>query len=93
MKKQKNNKLAISANSSLANKTGSWRTEKPVTDYNVCIGCSRCTKVCPEACIVMKKNKDHDNKIKPVTNYDYCKGCGLCAAECPVKAIKMIKDY
>ena len=81
------------ASSSLNNKTGSWRVFKPVTDYNVCIGCSLCAKFCPDACIDMEIKKDFGNKLKPVTDYDYCKGCGLCAKECPVKAIKMEKDY
>ena len=79
--------------SSSSNKTGTWRVFKPVTDYNVCIGCSLCAKFCPDACIDMKAQADFNNKLKPVTDYDYCKGCGLCAKECPVKAIKMEKDY
>lgn len=80
----------VTAGSTLNNKTGPWRTYKPVTDLKKCIGCSLCSKVCPDACIVMiQKNK----KNIPVTNYDYCKGCGLCAHECPVKAINMEKDY
>ncbi len=83
-------KTSIAPKSSLKNKTGAWRTSKPVTDYNVCIGCSLCAKLCPEGCIAMKEIK---GKLKPVTDYRYCKGCGLCAAECPVKAIKMVKDY
>lgn len=80
-------------NTSLANKTGTWRVYKPVTDYKTCIGCSLCSKFCPDACIKMEPQKDYDNKLKPVTDYDYCKGCGLCAKECPVKAIKMVKDF
>lgn len=69
--------------SSLANKTGSWRTFKPVIDKNKCIKCFICWAFCPEAA------------VKPETfdiNYDYCKGCGICAEECPVKAIKMISE-
>ena len=72
--------------STLSNKTGGWRTFKPVTDFDTCIGCSRCAKVCPESCVTMVTQK---GKNKPETDYDYCKGCGLCATECPVKAIKM----
>jgi 2-oxoacid:acceptor oxidoreductase delta subunit (pyruvate/2-ketoisovalerate family) len=75
--------------STLVNKTGSWRTYIPATDHKTCIGCSLCSKVCPEGCITMNMTKVG---LKPETDYDYCKGCGLCAAECPVKAIKMSLD-
>jgi 2-oxoacid:acceptor oxidoreductase delta subunit (pyruvate/2-ketoisovalerate family) len=84
------NKNITKANTALNNKTGSWRTKKPITDFDKCIGCSMCAKLCPDACITMKKTK---KGLKPVTNYDYCKGCALCAKECPVKAIKMEKEY
>lgn len=87
----KKNKITITkANTSLNNKTGAWRTERPEIDDDKCIGCSMCAKLCPEACINMKKTK---KGLKPVTNYDYCKGCSLCAKECPVKAITMKKEY
>ncbi len=72
--------------STIKNKTGGWRTYKPVTDYDKCIGCGRCAQVCPESCIAMY---DENGKKRPKTDYNYCKGCGLCAAECPVGAIKM----
>ena len=84
----KNRKTGVTTkpNSALANATGSWRTHRPITDYNKCIGCENCAKICPEACIEMKDSK-------PKTDYNYCKGCGLCAQECPVGAISMKKDY
>ncbi len=72
--------------STLRNKTGGWRTYIPSTNFDTCIGCGTCAKVCPEGCIEMTKKGD---KQKPITDYDYCKGCGICATECPVKAIKM----
>ena len=93
--------LITKPNTTLANKTGSWRTAKPMTDLSICIGCSLCAKICPEGCIIMNKRAAADKnqkiatskKLQPKTDYNYCKGCGLCARECPVKAIKMIKDY
>lgn len=75
--------------STTSNKTGGWRTFKPKTDFEKCIGCGRCAKVCPESAVFMENSK---GKIRPTTDYDYCKGCGLCAAECPVKAIKMERE-
>lgn len=65
---------------SVKNKTGSWRTFKPiVTDK--CIGCGKCTRFCPEGAIKIENGK-------AVIDYDYCKGCMLCEKGCPVKAIK-----
>lgn len=88
--KKKSNPAPITApNSSLDNKTGPWRTQKPVIDYKKCISCGLCAKICPEGCIEMTGK----NKKIPVIDYDYCKGCGLCVAECPVKAIAVKKDF
>jgi len=81
--------INIKPNTSLNNKTSGWRTFKPKTDINKCIGCGRCALVCPENCILMIKK---DNNLKPNTNYNYCKGCGLCVLECASKAIIMEKE-
>ncbi|MFC1678192.1 4Fe-4S binding protein [Patescibacteria group bacterium] len=78
--------ITAKPSSTTKNKTGGWRTYIPRTDYNKCIGCGTCAKVCPETAITMTKIGD---KQQPKTDYDYCKGCGLCASECPVKAIIM----
>ncbi|MFA5754353.1 MAG: 4Fe-4S dicluster domain-containing protein, partial [Patescibacteria group bacterium] len=78
-----NKKSSLTAQplTSLSNKTGAWRTHRPITDYQKCISCSLCSKICPEGCIAMKKSPKY-NKLKPVTDYAYCKGCALCAQEC-----------
>jgi 2-oxoacid:acceptor oxidoreductase delta subunit (pyruvate/2-ketoisovalerate family) len=91
----KNKKINLTTlpNTTLSNKTGSWRVSQPITDYNTCIGCSLCAKICPEGCIAMIAKPGTTNKKQPRTDYDYCKGCALCAHECPVKAIKMVDDY
>ena len=44
-----------------------------------CIGCSLCSKICPQGAIEMKDNKAEIG--------DACNLCGTCVAKCPVKAI------
>jgi 2-oxoacid:acceptor oxidoreductase delta subunit (pyruvate/2-ketoisovalerate family) len=82
--------IALSAQpgTTMNNKTGSWRTFRPKTGLDKCIGCATCVRVCPDGIIAMAKLAAYE-KEKPATDYDYCKGCGVCAAECPVKCIEM----
>ncbi|MFH1510714.1 MAG: 4Fe-4S binding protein [Candidatus Woesearchaeota archaeon] len=68
--------------SSVKNKTGGWRTMKPVRDKEKCKMCGICWQFCPDAAI--------GEDFEP--NLDYCKGCGICAEECPFKAITMVKE-
>lgn len=68
---------------SLDNKTGAWRSERPVRDSEKCNECGQCWLYCPEAC------------IDPETfmiDYVYCKGCGICAEECRPGAIAMERE-
>jgi len=81
------------------NKTGNWRTFKPIIQYEKCIRCMICWKFCPEPAIHIidkKLDKAPNDKVRkfgvPVIDYDYCKGCGICANECPVKCINMVYD-
>ena len=65
------------------NKTGSWRTFRPIiTDK--CIGCKICEWYCPDSAIKIVEN---DGKKRAVVDYDYCKGCLICLGACPSKAI------
>ena len=72
--------------SALLNKTGSWKSFKPIWDAGKCTHCLICAVYCPDDCIPVKDGKRSD------TNLDFCKGCGICAKECPVKAIVMKED-
>ena len=96
MKKQNSEKIEIKqkeklplgaviseAGSSVKNKTGGWRSLKPVIDYKKCTKCKVCWLYCPDNAI--KVLKDGSVEI----DYDYCKGCGICANECKIKAIAM----
>ncbi len=74
---------AIVEKSTMENKTGSWRTFKPIITEK-CVACKRCIQLCPEGCMSMGEK---NGKKIAIIDYDYCKGCLICASECPVKAI------
>jgi pyruvate ferredoxin oxidoreductase delta subunit len=75
-------------NAVLDNRTGAWRSMRPVWGEEKCIHCLVCWVYCPDAAI-----KVNDGKMTGI-DYDYCKGCGICAAVCPKKvhAIDMVKE-
>ncbi len=76
---------AVSWINSTEYKTGSWRSFRPIVDYEKCIKCMQCWVYCPD--LAIKWNGEEIN-----VDYDYCKGCGICSEECPVGAIKMVKE-
>lgn len=74
-----------------AGRTGSWRVERPVIDYNRCtpaktgkLACHLCWLYCPDNVV--------SKTIEPVIDLEYCKGCGICAEECPGGAIEMVSE-
>ncbi len=77
--------LKVKPKTTMANKTGGWRTFKPVLDMEKCIDCGNCWIYCPD--MAVKKEGG-----KYVVDLDYCKGCGICANECPTKAITMLLE-
>jgi pyruvate ferredoxin oxidoreductase delta subunit len=81
--------ITADPSSTTRNKTGGWRSLRPLFDHNKCISCGTCSRICPEGIITMK---EIETRQKPFADYDFCKGCGLCATECPVKAIEMKKE-
>jgi len=84
-KKAKINQGAVitEPGSSLAYKTGDWRTFRPVILQDKCIKCYQCWQVCPDAAI-----KIDEKTGKVHVDYDYCKGCLICVKQCPAKAIE-----
>jgi len=72
----------ITFKDSSVNKTGAWRTFRPVLHTENCINCNTCWKFCPDAAI--KLADEEKGEKAPTIDYDYCKGCGICAHECPV---------
>ncbi|MHC1577069.1 MAG: FAD-dependent oxidoreductase [Methanosarcinaceae archaeon] len=63
-----------------------------VVDPELCIGCGRCTLVCPYNAPDLKEIVVETEEITYTTkkceiNPTVCKGCGSCAVECPTGAI------
>jgi 2-oxoacid:acceptor oxidoreductase delta subunit (pyruvate/2-ketoisovalerate family) len=65
--------------------TGTWRTNRPLMDYEKCNYCGICSMYCPPQCLI-----DKGDHFEP--NLTYCKGCGICAKECPRKAVTMVSE-
>jgi pyruvate ferredoxin oxidoreductase gamma subunit len=67
-------------------KTGLWRSQRPVIDYDHCKGCWWvCSSYCPDGAIDVVDSR-------PVIDYDHCKGCMVCLAQCPPHAIAAIPE-
>jgi len=67
------------------NKTGNWRTMRPIIDRHICTGCQICWKYCPEACVKLT------DKV-PAIDMDFCKGCGVCVEECPKHCVSFVPE-
>lgn len=93
MSEKKQPKASMAGNiedsgSASRNRTGSWRTFRPVVT-DKCVGCRICEFYCPENCI---KVQGEPGKGKARVNYDYCKGCLICMEVCPSKAIEKERE-
>ena len=75
----------VAGGTSLNYKTGSWRDQRPVIDYDLCKACGICQQVCPDDAVRLVDERY-------CIDYDYCKGCGVCAHECTAEAIEMIPE-
>ncbi len=67
-------------------KTGDWRSQKPVWNFDRCIKCGICYIFCPEGCMVLNTEGYFEADLY------YCKGCGICARECWTQAISMVEE-
>jgi NADH-quinone oxidoreductase subunit I len=59
-------------------------------NYETCIGCDSCNKICPTHAITMKKLPFKKQNIVPEVNLSVCIFCGLCEEVCPTKPEKSI---
>lgn len=76
----------LSAGNAAQRKTGDWRVERPVIDYERCTRCGLCFIACPDAVISL------DEQGYPVIDYEHCKGCMICRQQCPLEAIETQKE-
>lgn len=86
------NNISVSPNTTLINKTGAWRTNRPNFLHDACTACGICQRICPEGIINQTEKTNASGKKYFECDLLYCKGCGLCAKECPFKAIEMERD-
>ena len=73
----------------LMHETERFRGEHRI-DYETCIGCDACNKICPTHAITMKKLPFKKQNIVPEVNLGVCIFCGLCEDVCPTKPEKSI---
>ena len=71
-----------------------------VNDWEKCIGCSTCQKVCDNAAITMVRIPDlpHDEVLgvrneRPAIDYGRCCWCGLCVDICPTGSLALTREY
>lgn len=64
----------------------------PNIDKNKCIGCGKCSKVCPmDAMKIIPNSIDINKNKKAELQEDLCLGCGVCVKNCPTNAISLIR--
>lgn len=69
---------------SLAARTGLWRTLRPEIDPELCRHCAWvCSTLCPDGAITA-------NGGVPVIDLEHCKGCLVCVEQCPWHAISVL---
>ena len=71
-----------------------------LNDWEKCIGCSTCQKVCDNAAITMVEVPDLPNdpaagirNLRPAIDYGRCCWCALCVDLCPTGSIALSREY
>ncbi len=71
-----------------------------VNDWEKCIGCSTCQKVCDNAAITMVRVPGLPNDpvkgvrdLRPAIDYGRCCWCALCVDLCPTGSISLSREY
>jgi glutamate synthase (NADPH/NADH) small chain len=71
-----------------------------VNDWDLCVGCSTCQKVCDNAAITMVRVPGLENDpekgvrdLRPAIDYGRCCWCALCVDLCPTGSIALSREY
>jgi len=71
-----------------------------LNDWDACIGCGTCQKVCDNAAITMVRVPDAIEDpirgiraLRPAIDYGRCCWCALCVDVCPTAAISLSREY
>ena len=71
-----------------------------LNDWDACIGCGTCQKVCDNAAITMVRVPDAKEDpvkgiraLRPAIDYGRCCWCALCVDVCPTAAISLSREY
>lgn len=67
-------------------------------DWEKCIGCGTCSKICPAEAITMIKipelpDEEGSKPERPAFDYGRCTFCGLCVDICTTGSLNMSKEY
>ncbi|SHH18291.1 FAD-dependent oxidoreductase [Thermosipho atlanticus] len=69
-----------------------------INDWNECIGCGTCAKICPTDAIRMVEVDDLPHEYgkkppRPVIDYGRCSFCAMCVDVCTTGSLKMTREY
>lgn len=59
-----------------------------IDDKALCCGCEACANICPQKCIILKK--DEEGFFYPIIDSSKCINCHLCDKVCPIKTKKVV---
>ncbi len=68
---------------------------RPGLDFNACVGCGMCVRMCPTTAIELVDAPDDAGKIvqRPQINMGRCAFCGYCAEYCPIDAMTITPEF
>lgn len=67
---------------------------RPGLDFNKCVGCGMCERMCPTSAILIVDAPDDNGVIvkRPQVNLGRCAFCGYCAEYCPTDAMTVTPE-